>query len=71
MGQEGDLIGGLDHARIGHQLLAVHDRDSHRLQGVKDGDLDHVHAEWLMEQAALLELHFDLVGYILSPAHLG
>ena len=54
--EQRDLVAGLDHAGLLHQLLAVDDLDALRLQREQHRQLDHVDAERLAQQAALLEL---------------
>ena len=69
--QQRDLVLRLDLARVGHQLLAVDDVDALALQREQDRRLDHVDAERLLVQAALLELDPDLLRDVLRPPHLG
>ena len=58
----------LDHARVGHELLAVDDLDAFLLQREKNGRLDDVDAERLVLQAELFEFDFDLLGDVFGAA---
>ena len=53
-------------AGLEEHLLPVDDVDARLLQGEQDGQLDHVHAERLVEDAELLELALDLAGHLLG-----
>ena len=54
--EQDDLVAGLDHPRLLHELLAVGDLDALALEREQDGRLDRVDPDRLAEQAALLEL---------------
>ena len=69
--QQRDLVLGLDHARLLHQLLAVDDLDAGGLEREQHRGLDRVDADRLAEQAALLELDADLLRDVLGPPGLG
>jgi hypothetical protein len=68
--EQQDLVAGLDHARLLHELLAVDDLDALLLQREQHGQLDRVDADRLAEQTALLELDPDLVRDALGAAGL-
>ena len=52
LGEQADLVGGLDPARLEEHLLAVDDaRCPRACRASQDGHLDHVDAEWLARQA--------------------
>src|SRR5207302_9613809 len=55
-------------AGLQHELLPVDDVEPFPLQGEHDGRLDDVEADRVVYQAGLLQLHFDLVCDIFSPA---
>jgi hypothetical protein len=68
--QQRDLVTGLDHPRLLHQLLAVGNLDALALKREQNLRLDRVDPDRLAEQPALLELDPDLPGDVLGAARL-
>ena len=66
MGEQEDLVGGLDPARLEEHLLAVDDAEAARREGGEDGHLDDVDAEWLVRQTVLGEDVVDLGGDVVG-----
>ena len=69
--EQRDLVAGLDHPGLLHQLLAVDDIDPRFLQGEQDRRLDRVDADRLVLQPALCELDADLLRDVLGAPGLG
>ncbi len=61
----------LDHADVGHQLLAVDDCDAELLQSEENGRLDDVDADGLVREAAHFKLDLDLHRHIFGAPHFG
>ncbi len=68
--EQRNLILRLDDARIRHELLAVHYRDSFSLQCKEDRRLDNVDSQRFLVQPALLELNFYFSSDVFRAAHL-
>ena len=66
VGEQEDLVGGLDPARLQEHLLAVDDAEAARREGGEDGHLDEVDAERLVRQTVLGEDVVDLGGDVLG-----
>ena len=68
--QQRDLVFGLDDARVGHELLAVHNGDAFALQGEQNRRLDHVDSDRLFVQTAHFQLDLNLFGHVFGAPHL-
>ena len=71
LGEEGDLVGGLDATGVEEHLLAVDDVETGVGQRPQDGHLDDVDPDRLAGEAVLGQLGGDLSGDLLGDARLG
>ena len=64
--EESDLVLGFDFSHLVHELLAIDDFDSLRLQGEQHGEFDDIDPHRLIEQFAFIEFQLDFFRQVVG-----